>query len=685
MCTLSSDSSLTPLAEMVNYSPKVGNALPFDLYHTLLKDNSITVRSDRDVFLPDSSGGATMIQLFEDYGPVDSSLFLSAHAFVPHENPNNCATIAGATFLRRSAAVGRFDENVEQLFQALKALRLIHPEVTKFEALDDVCVKGSLEIIDDGNDIGRKPASDSIAMASLILGDSDNTAWDRIEKEYEETFASLRDKCISAIRSGDAERIEIRCARFPESDHIVKEAIQTAARRAINSFADHGESEENLLLQLQKAETHGRQQLTLALRFRIEERNILNQIVHFKGEVDISHRKSVDDEDQIDPSKSQGNIDKKLDAFKLFVETLGLPLNKLEPKLVGNGMRVGAFATEDLNVDDVYIALPANSVIDVNTALADTDSDFKALVKKFSNWSQDNGGFDALLLYLLHERFILKERSHWWPYLDLLPSIEEMSAYHPLFFTEKEIDRYLSGSDVRLSILKYQRHASDRHRALSADLDVNLLLSDVVSDKRKVFWATAILDSRSIWWSGLRHLVPLLDLVNADNNGVAHQTRLVDWDGMESKTAVTAATRQVEKGEQVFENYAQPNHLLFTYHGFLLEENAYDCALVDGLSIHRSTAPTFCIRDLASIEELAQFLRTKYGLSIDSAEGSSVDDDVRPYLIQVLEERIARLTEATDTNIYVDGYALPRLQYMRQIVNNDLIHFRHALEMIREA
>ncbi len=55
-----------------------------------------------------------------------------------------------------------------------------------------------------------------------------------------------------------------------------------------------------------------------------------------------------------------------------------MPENKIEPKLVGNGVRVGAFATEDLDVNNVYIALPANSVIDVNTALADADKSFWA-------------------------------------------------------------------------------------------------------------------------------------------------------------------------------------------------------------------------------------------------------------------------------------------------------------------
>ena len=39
------------------------------------------------------------------------------------------------------------------------------------------------------------------------------------------------------------------------------------------------------------------------------------------------------------------------------------------------------------------------------------------------------------------------------------------------------------------------------------------------------------------------------------------------------------------ESEQVFENYGQPNHIYFMYHGFSLEGNSHDCVLVDwGLS-----------------------------------------------------------------------------------------------------
>jgi len=31
------------------------------------------------------------------------------------------------------------------------------------------------------------------------------------------------------------------------------------------------------------------------------------------------------------------------------------------------------------------------------------------------------------------------------------------------------------------------------------------------------------------------------------------------------------------KGEQVFENYGQPNHVYFLYHGFSIRNNSHDC------------------------------------------------------------------------------------------------------------
>ncbi len=572
--------SLTPLADMINYSPYVDPhnsqesrdliKAPFTLFHSRLENNSITVRSDRDVFLPPffdqevvaSAGRAATLQLFEDYGPVDNSLFLEAHGFVPYENPNNCAIISGANFLRRYAAEGRFDENVSLVLRAFKVLQFIHPDETKLEALNDVCVKANLEIVDDGEVVGRKPASDALAITYLVLGDSGYPDWIQIEKEYGQSFNSLRDKCIAAIHSKDAQRVEIRCARYPGSSSIVKQTLRSAARRVISGLESKGDTEADLRIQLQLAESQGRHQLAVAIRFRLEEQNILRRIIAAVDECSISPLKR-DEHTIID------HAEKKLFAFKSFVKSLNLPINKIEPVLVGNGLRLGAFATDDIDVGESYISFPSDSVIDIDTALASVDkfSDLAALLHKYSKQegSRHDGDFDVLLLYILHERFVLKERSRWWAYLDLLPTIDDMRELHPLFFDHEEIDRYLSGSGIRQSIVRYQRQSSERHKALSSNLATNLVLGyDTILDRNKVYWAIAILDSRSIWWNGKRHLVPLLDLVNADDIGRAHETRLEDFDGTEEKVAVTRASRYIKKGNQIFENYAQPNHMLFT-------------------------------------------------------------------------------------------------------------------------
>jgi hypothetical protein len=120
-------------------------------------------------------------------------------------------------------------------------------------------------------------------------------------------------------------------------------------------------------------------------------------------------------------------------------------------------------------------------------------------------------------------------------------------------------------------------------------------------------WAHATLDSRSIWWGGERHLVPLLDLINCaegpDPTRVHSTTldlkvdpsvppslllpspsecacqRRVLWRGsmLQGDNAVTYAPWAFKKGEQVFENYGQPNYIYFQYHGFSLVNNTHDC------------------------------------------------------------------------------------------------------------
>jgi hypothetical protein len=50
--------------------------------------------------------------------------------------------------------------------------------------------------------------------------------------------------------------------------------------------------------------------------------------------------------------------------------------------------------------------------------------------------------------------------------------------------------------------------------------------------------------------------------------------------GAQGKHAVTKAPWAFKSGEQLFENYGQPNHIYFSYHGFVLDNNTHDCVVL---------------------------------------------------------------------------------------------------------
>jgi hypothetical protein len=83
----------------------------------------------------------------------------------------------------------------------------------------------------------------------------------------------------------------------------------------------------------------------------------------------------------------------------------------------------------------------------------------------------------------------------------------------------------------------------------------------------------------------------MLDFVNceeSENPSRVHSTVKeagFDHGTSDSSTAtyyaVTKAAWNFKRGSQVFENYGQPNHIYFTYHGFILPSNTHDCVYME--------------------------------------------------------------------------------------------------------
>jgi len=278
----------------------------------------------------------------------------------------------------------------------------------------------------------------------------------------------------------------------------------------------------------------------------------------------------------------------------------------------------------------------------------------------------------------------------------------------------------LAGSDLRKKILDYRKKARNAYREFSLDYDVVMALGIDNMTEDNYLWTHSIIDSRSIWWDGKRHLVPLLDLVNCseqqNQNGstnAAHKTVLDSTDH-----AVTETTSSFRRGEQVYENYAQPNYVYFLYHGFILSENSYDCALWEGssellrigandeaakdmtktrsrLSINGlpsssmpgMLSPSFCIKDGTSLDDVANFIRIKLGIKGDNRGLVVGDIVVLEYIEIALKDRLDRyskLSHLRQVECHEEGQMPSFIMTMDAIVKGEIYFFQKAYDDLRE-
>mmetsp|Transcript_16301 Transcript_16301/g.23221 ORF Transcript_16301/g.23221 Transcript_16301/m.23221 type:complete len:935 (-) Transcript_16301:120-2924(-) len=654
---------LTPLADMINYAPRNDDRAAslsnsFTLYHNRDESNgSITGRADRHV-----QAGK---QIFEDYGDVDNSLFLEAHGFVPDENPFHCASITSKFFPTP-------DELPDALWDSLLALNIFPTNSKKNFPIPSICVKSDGTIEDD-----RLKA---YLKVSALTKMSDQRA-----------------KCTESSRSDDYELLTLQCIDYPNSHHALMSLIRSSAANMLCSAQTSLDEDIELLKRLEismdkgKSKSH-REQALIALKFRISDKKILSQLSNVEGQkcsqndeisIDNFHDRNICDEGQdiIHPNKISTS---SLENFKEFLNTLDIRNNMIEPRIVGDDMRLGAFATTDILEGDTYFSIHSDSTISLDTVMnGGYTHQLSSFLSRYKHL-RSNGGFYYILLYLMYEKFVSKEKSRFHPYLSILPSIEEMKTSLPLFFSKEKL-RFLAGSDMRTRVLIYQKRVSSEYERISSDYELVTIFGADNIRKDYFMWAYAIVDSRSIWWDGKRHLVPLLDLVNClefrKSNGVINAPHKTTSD-KKKMLAITKATAPFKEGEQLFENYASSNHIYLLYHGFTLINNSYDCAYVSGTKLNvrghdniqdmetrllqhgfdSSTESEFCLKDKKSIDNFANFVRIKYNMRHDVKNGlaSDVIETVRNYL----RERIDRYKalEGQNSACEINSHAIKAMQ-----------------------
>ena len=218
---------LVPLADMINHSTRPDITIPhqFQTFHRRNNDGSITVYADRDVMVGE--------QIFEDYGTLDSSLFLEAHGFVPSENPFHCAVIESRYLLE-------FSNHNVGLADVLFHLRII----PSMSSIPDVCVTSE----------GRVQDAQSANLLRVLALGLDN------EK---------LGVCIKTKSRSD-------CIHYDHASEKVSRFLRLMAGRAYCTKRSSLDEDVEMLESLRKKNASS--QSELALRFRIADKRILSDV-----------------------------------------------------------------------------------------------------------------------------------------------------------------------------------------------------------------------------------------------------------------------------------------------------------------------------------------------------------------------------------------------------------------------
>jgi hypothetical protein len=245
---------------------------------------------------------------------------------------------------------------------------------------------------------------------------------------------------------------------------------------------------------------------------------------------------------------------KKIDHFNEWFLSFSPQPCKIKAFLFPQFYRIGTIVTSPaIEKEELYLGVPPEVIMSAATAFR--NDGISSLVSKLFEKYQRNDEFHELAFFLIYETFVKKEESKYYPYLTLLPTYTDMKERLPLFWTKEEVRSRLFPSHLVVEVLDYQYRVQRRYGFLSNITEITsffavgdshqaaITAGDIEIDTVKkatgnhfsfenYLWATAILDSRSIWWNGQRHLVPMLDFINCkegkEDRNRLHSTILDD-------------------------------------------------------------------------------------------------------------------------------------------------------------
>lgn len=566
---------LVPIADLVNHRTHIdawmrevghGN---FFLKHHVLSAAGLHTSSDRN-FAPG-------YQFFEDYGDNPTHIYVEHHGFVPEEeNPFDCASV--------------------------KLPSLNHDGNSHANSRIDVLT---------GVGVHRMPSRCMPGELNRVRQDVRILIWALSMN------STQLEACPATLSVGAASsQCEYTFPLPSLQERVIAPALFNEATGGLAAFKTTLKKDEIALTDPLLAHD-----VRLSMCFRKSRKRVLMRLAS-EAATAILHETSSNNLDNNDDSVAHvplaelkktvilGPLTKRVADFNAWANARNWPALHVKAAILSShGGRVGAVAIKSLTQGEVYIDVPETDCLTASAARREIATAVRSL-----------DDFHAILVFLVKcvvaligsDGNVNTTNNQFGPYLALLPGVDEIISFAlgitldqdhdlsaqspPLLWanlpTEAAtfaLDR-LEGSALMVALPAY---VTSTHRIYNAILQrinrralgVTVRHPDVTLSWPVFRWAAQILDSRSIWWNGQRHLVPMLDLVNAADaseippGASVHRTTTVVRD--RKRFAITSAAWQFDQGEQVLENYGQPNHILYLYHGFALTANDHDCVRLD--------------------------------------------------------------------------------------------------------
>jgi hypothetical protein len=262
----------------------------------------------------------------------------------------------------------------------------------------------------------------------------------------------------------------------------------------------------------------------------------------------------------------------------------------------------------------------------------------------------------AIACQLIHEKYVLGEKSFYKPYIDVLPEVSEVN---PTFTWSKDDLVFLEGSPVIAATKSMQMKLRNEYNdLLGGEGKLCDQYPDIFPREHFTFenwvWAFTNLFSRAIRLRNMKQgetlaMVPYADLINhSPYSGAYLDARETgDWlfkTGEEE--VVLYADRAYRRMEQIYISYGpKSNADLLLLYGFALERNPFN-----SVDVTVSIAP-----------------RTKEAVEKAAAAGITFDvDPLADEKLQFLKN--AGRSNTVDFPCYADRYPVEMLEYLRLIM-----------------